>query len=311
MKWSLGVTALCFSGLLSAETLNGVVIFGDSLSDNGNLYEVMHHQFPQSPPYYQGRFSNGPVWVERLVQGYYGQNADAHLEDYAYGGAGILEDDEDPGAMYTLKREVGMYLDAHDRVADASRLYIVWIGGNNYFAAPDAGDEAVDRVIRGTVNELRSLVNAGARHILVANLPNMGDAPIAREFDAKATLDALSRAHNDALKAAVEGLRAEYPDVQWLFYDTEGMQSTILKNPQEFGFTNTQDTCVDLISEENMRPGVLPMVSRARMSRLMKRSMDACDGYMFFDAVHVTGPLHQIMADEVRVLLENAGLGFA
>lgn len=40
-----------------------VVVFGDSLSDNGNLFA----QTGQPPaPYFQGRFSNGPVWVEQL-----------------------------------------------------------------------------------------------------------------------------------------------------------------------------------------------------------------------------------------------------
>src|SRR4051812_23986271 len=40
--------------------------FGDSLSDNGNLYALTSRTQPASPPYYQGRFSNGPTFVELL-----------------------------------------------------------------------------------------------------------------------------------------------------------------------------------------------------------------------------------------------------
>ena len=37
-----------------------IVVFGDSLSDNGNQYKNTGQ--PPSPPYYNGRFSNGPTW---------------------------------------------------------------------------------------------------------------------------------------------------------------------------------------------------------------------------------------------------------
>ncbi len=45
-----------------------IVMFGDSLSDTGKMYGKMRGYLPSSPPYYQGRFSNGPVWLERLTQ---------------------------------------------------------------------------------------------------------------------------------------------------------------------------------------------------------------------------------------------------
>ena len=87
------VLFLCQS-VVFASPLKNVVMFGDSLSDNGNLYEYMQRQLPQSPPYYEGRFADGPVWVERLVELYFPDDAPVHLLDYAFGGAGISEDPE-------------------------------------------------------------------------------------------------------------------------------------------------------------------------------------------------------------------------
>src|SRR5262245_61319505 len=46
---------------------NQIVVFGDSYVDTGNNFVASNGAFPASPPYYSGRFSNGPVWVERLA----------------------------------------------------------------------------------------------------------------------------------------------------------------------------------------------------------------------------------------------------
>ncbi|MBF2019953.1 MAG: hypothetical protein IGR93_07590 [Hydrococcus sp. C42_A2020_068] len=56
-----------------ATTLNfdELVIFGDSISDVNNFYNLSGEaegSFLQPPFYAQGRFSNGPIWVEYLAQ---------------------------------------------------------------------------------------------------------------------------------------------------------------------------------------------------------------------------------------------------
>ncbi len=74
------LTALfALSSVALAGSFDGVVVYGDSLSDNGNLYGAIG--FPP-PPYYMGRFSNGPVAAEYLAQG-----LNVPLTDWAWGGA--------------------------------------------------------------------------------------------------------------------------------------------------------------------------------------------------------------------------------
>src|SRR4051812_8541313 len=65
----------------SAGQFTKLVVLGDSLSDTGNLFAATGGAIPPSP-YYLGRFSNGPVWVEYLAEA-----LDVPFEDYAYGGA--------------------------------------------------------------------------------------------------------------------------------------------------------------------------------------------------------------------------------
>lgn len=70
--WFLALLAIAaWSGRVSAESdrpIAGLWIFGDSLSDTGNLSYLTFGFEPPSPPNYKGRFSNGPLWIEGLAQ---------------------------------------------------------------------------------------------------------------------------------------------------------------------------------------------------------------------------------------------------
>src|SRR5689334_21238030 len=68
------------------EKINKLIFFGDSLTDDGNLYALLLHVIPKSPPYFEGRFSNGPTWAEGVGK-YYHDKYSSSYKDYAYGGA--------------------------------------------------------------------------------------------------------------------------------------------------------------------------------------------------------------------------------
>src|SRR5438552_1130863 len=63
--------ALCLAAVAPAQLIfpnlaprfTHIYVFGDSLSDAGNVYTLTFHTYP-APPYWSGRFSSGPVWVE-------------------------------------------------------------------------------------------------------------------------------------------------------------------------------------------------------------------------------------------------------
>src|SRR5579883_435708 len=67
---------------LLANPFTSIVVYGDSLSDNGNIYAASGNTYPASPPYYNGRLSNGPVTVEQMATTW-----GVPLYDFAYGGA--------------------------------------------------------------------------------------------------------------------------------------------------------------------------------------------------------------------------------
>ena len=50
-----------------AQQFSGLFVFGDSLSDSGRLFALTGGAIPLSPSNFNGRFSNGPVWVESFA----------------------------------------------------------------------------------------------------------------------------------------------------------------------------------------------------------------------------------------------------
>ena len=85
----------------SAFPFDEIVVFGDSLSDQGNLSTLTGGLIPPGNPairpfYVDGRFSNGPIWVDHL------QSDDPGLSvtNFAVGGAftGSFIDPADPTA---------------------------------------------------------------------------------------------------------------------------------------------------------------------------------------------------------------------
>lgn len=305
MKLLVALSALLLSTMIAATPLQDIVVFGDSLSDNGNLYEQMKHQLPQSPPYYEGRFSNGLVWNEYLANAYFPSDSSSHLLNYAFGGAGVTDEEEE--VLLTLNKEIDTYLISHHNRASADSLFIIWIGANNYLGLPDNLEETVVTATSSIGKSLSRLRDKGAKHILVINLPDLGKTPAAIEFDAVAIMSQFSARHNQLLATQVEHLKQRYPDVDWLYLDAGAIFQDAVDNPTEFGLSNVNETCIDLAVDDLSRMSVLQMVARA----LPKQKKDNCNGYLFFDLVHPTTIAHQVIAEQIQRLLQQEGMTFS
>lgn len=305
MKLLVTLGAFLFSGVISAAPLHNIVVFGDSLSDNGNLYELMQHQLPQSPPYYEGRFSNGPVWVEHVAAAYFPTQPASHLFDYAVGGSGVSEDEDDE-VLFTLRKQVNNYLVSHKDQASADSLYVVWIGANNYLGLPEDTEKTLKEVNDGIVHNLNRLISKGAKHILLINLPNLGKTPAATEFDAADIMNYFAVEHNKRLAQAFNGLKQNNPEVEWFYFDLGSMFDDVIENPAKYGVTNTGGTCSNSTVDEFTKKSWLRMIASVKP----KENTDACDGYLFFDLVHPTAMAHKMIAENVQSILDAAGVVF-
>lgn len=187
----------------SAGHFTKLVVFGDSLSDTGNVFAVTLGAVPASPPYYAGRFSNGPVWVEYLAAA-----LDLPFENLAYGGAqtdhGNLFDGlfgiDFPG----LADEIALFM-SESAVIDPDAVYVVWAGANDFRAALARGQiPDIAAVIGNLVSTIEALYLAGGEHVVVLNLPDLGLTPEGRASGAGPLITLLSQTFNTNLEAALD-----------------------------------------------------------------------------------------------------------
>ncbi len=167
----------------SAGSFTNVVVFGDSLSDNGNLYAADHNQIP-SPPYYLGRVSNGLTGAEILAQ-----KLGAPLMNYAWAGAttGVGNVNDSGRATFLGTNSwPGMWASFSDPAIQAAyaplaptSLFVLWGGAMDLFyqAPGDTYADSVGRAVTNIVTMTMYLQAMGAKEILVPGLPDMGLTP--------------------------------------------------------------------------------------------------------------------------------------
>lgn len=236
----LGALALPFSNLF---------VFGDSLSDVGNLRLATG---TPGAPYFQGRFSNGPVYAEYLAQrlGLPLAPSLAGGTDFAFGGA--RTDSHPTGLPFDLLSQVADFRTRFP-AADPAALYVVFIGANNLqdalglVAANPAGAPAiVAAAIANAVGDigtaLGSLAAAGARQFLVPNLPNLGTVPSTTSLGIPA-LNLLAQSASIGFNSALATLLDSFGGLQIARLDTFGLLQRIEDNPAAFGFANATDPC--------------------------------------------------------------------
>ena len=289
---------------------DAMYVFGDSLSDTGNVFTATQGQFPP-PPYSNGRFSNGPNWVDDLAQDLgikptpvaqvQFNNAPAPQGiNYAFGGAttgtaNVLNTTlglpENGTGLPGLTQEVGSFAQTFP-VADPQALYIVWAGGNDYLPTNSKSFTPFQTPTQTVANlsaAVQLLASRGARNIAVGNLPDQGKVPLVNRTGAESTaLTTLTRAHNTLLSTTLSGLSQSLPGVSLTSLDFSTGFNNIIDDPSKFGFTNVTDSC--LVQPTATSPGSL---------------CSNPDQYLFWDSFHPTAAGSRVIADAALSTLQS------
>jgi phospholipase/lecithinase/hemolysin len=211
-------------------TYNKVVVFGDSLSDNGNLYRTDLGLMPKSPPYYQGRFSNGPTWAD-IAEKYLTDKYNVTTANYAVGGETVNLHNPIQGFLpYTFTNSLDSYY-LHTVFTDRTHtLFIIWLGANDYLNGAKDPEEATTAVANTIQTNINSLIAAGAKNFLVLNLPDLAVTPFAATSPDPKVLHTLTMLHNVKLQAVVDATQAQHKDVIIRSLDVYGLYEDLAKN---------------------------------------------------------------------------------
>ncbi len=262
---------ICPGAQAFAAQYSRVVVFGDSLSDTGNMYALTNGRFPADPPYDEGRFSNGRVWPE-----YVARTLGVPLESYAHGSAQSGYSNLE-GAYPGLRTQVDGYVVSHPFGADREGLYVVWAGANDIFGLTEPSSIAatIASAVGNITTATSQLALIGARHIVVGLMPDLGLIPYASSSYAlasSAALTALSRDFNALLRAEIGKLGTPVR-----FMDSFSLLRDVVANPNAFEFREVEEGCLS---------------PSGKVCRRASR-------YLFWDDRHPTTAGHQVLADHV------------
>lgn len=284
-------------------TISDLYVFGDSLVDSGNTQNALGgpgttacaftagvppcDPAPASFGYFDGRFTNGLTGADVLNQAIDGTNSIASTEfgtNYSYGGARALG-----GSLPDIALQVGTFLFDQVGVADPNALYLINVGGNDVrdqVQAVNAGtatltdQQVIDNVLGAIAGQVTALQAAGAQHILVNGVGDVGNIPETLALGAAAVTHgrALSIDVSTQLFAALD------PSVYTL--DAIGLYDAALLNPSLFGLPTGLD-----ITGSCLTTGTPPN----------------CSGFAFFDTVHPTTALAAVLGDGMIAAIPEPG----
>jgi phospholipase/lecithinase/hemolysin len=243
-----------------ASSITSLVVFGDSLSDQGNAFLLTGGLFP--PPPYAQRASNGPVAAEVLasILGVPLAPSVAGGSNYAVIGAatgqvpipggGGATTDNFAAVNYGLPvlANTGLLTQVASYVSGpttdpASSLFFVWGGANDFFLDPTAATAA--NAINNLATMIQLLYGSGGRQFLVPNLPDLSLTPFGLGLPPlqQTGLHALSLGFNAGLSNALGQLQA-LPGIDITPFDTFALLNAIFANPSAFGFTDATTPCL-------------------------------------------------------------------
>jgi phospholipase/lecithinase/hemolysin len=226
-----------------------IVFFGDSLSDAGLLYAKDLGLLPKSPPYFKGRFSNGPVWSERLAAAFL--KDDIVSQNFAVGGE-TANFYNPPSSLipYDLTLSFYEYISRNILADKTHSLIVVWIGGNDYIGrkVTDAEKFTTDTV-NSIQTTLENMIAHGGKYFLIVNLPDLGKTPYARNSGITDSMTQLTKLHNAKLQTAVDTLQKNNPAVEIKLFDMFALFEDLENNTDAYNkkyethISNLTDAC--------------------------------------------------------------------
>jgi phospholipase/lecithinase/hemolysin len=276
---------------LAGSPFTAIYSFGDSLSDVGNVFTYTsipgNGPVQPAPPYVDGQFSNGPVWVQDLATKLGLPPLTPSLiggTDYAWGGAttGYAPTDNPLAPVPTLTQQIATF-GPH---APSSALYTFSIGANDLFGilgTPGLSGAQAENLAAGAAavvaTDAGTLESEGAKDLVLFDVPDLGVTPgvTAEGPAASAAATALSAYFDQQVLSDLAPV--EHAGLKVFDLNTYTLIDEVVSNPAPYGFSNVTDPCY-----------VGPFTGGGTVC-------SNPNSYLFWDDVHPTAAGHLLVAD--------------
>lgn len=276
------------------DDLANIYVFGDSLSDTGNLFTQTAGQVPPLP-YFEGRISNGAVAVEYLVNRLNETNPNFNLalapsslggNNFALAGAGTGRNNSNDDDLNLDLPGLLDQIDAYRQleIVSDNSLFFIWAGPTNFLdnlVGSNTDDPAVliEQGVDNLIIGVENLSSIGARQLVIPNMLNLGRLPVIAEFQREAR--AITIAYNGRLNLSLGNLELSTAnaDLEIAEVDIFSLGERIAQDPTSFGFTNTTDPLLPLVASGQALPNT--------------------PGFFFWDEFHPTTQAHEVIGDNI------------
>jgi len=270
-----------FAGFNSSPFQN-LITFGDSSVDVGNVFLSTNQTQPPSPPYFKGRSSNGPVFVERIAEELELSASTPSLvggDNYAFGGAEFGDGTSEQGTP-NIGNQIDVYLNSN--TPTEKDLLFISGGSNNFLTLDSVPDPA--ETVNLVVDHITTLANAGGENFAVTNLPPLGNTPFIPNQGGTEVVNLLISNYNNLLDQELDDLEIEL-DIEIYEIDLEETIQEIFNDPADSSLTNVTDPA---LNEETLEVVENP------------------NEFLFWDNVHPTATVGEIVAETaLEVILEG------
>ena len=274
----------------TASAYGRIYAFGDSLSDAGNDFKADGRTLPNPFVYSDGRFSNGPVWVQDLAHDLNLPAVTPSLSggtDFAFGGAETGAETLHSASLLDLPFQLAEFAAADPHPAE-NALYTLSIGGNdvidaaNAYASDPAGAVAdVQQAVSNEASFLEGLAKDGAKNFVILDVPDIGKTPEEAANAGAATY--LSSLYNQDLSGTLTSLGvADHLSIHLV--DAFSLIDNAVAHPAHFGLTNVT------------KPVWTGDFINPFSGTLNAYSASAQNHFLFFDHLHPTETGHEALA---------------
>ncbi|MFL6305257.1 MAG: SGNH/GDSL hydrolase family protein [Candidatus Sulfotelmatobacter sp.] len=312
------VIALFAMGLVAgatAQKIDKIVFFGDSLTDSGNNFLLTGQStripFPLGPAAFSyniggHQYSNGQVWSQDLANGLalplsglprlQSHNGEL-FSNYAVGEA-RSRSNAPAFSDFSLTQQVSIFIDDYNGTVPPNTLVAIWIGANDLEDALDAlktdpsggtSEVILQQATAAVLENLQTLYQHGARMFLIANIPDLSETPYVRFLGlTDPTIPTIASQITNEFNTSVESVASGFsvsPGLQFFrLFDANALLNLVISSPGKFHLLDAIDRCT------------VPLVNSNAICNMP-------DSYLFWDATHPTTAGHRLIARAVFDLL--------